>query len=224
MEDMLAISRYEDFLMHHNQRFYLSGTDAEKRHGALSVFRYIIKDLLGWTPQDAIVGLNQHVAKQMHIDLLMTYIDLPKDVLPDVDYDYLVHVAFPKEIPYKPEEKIIRNYKLVLQKVKPRFPKNYFNRIMGGYMRARCVLAYAIDQNIPINERSEHDLYQLFAEPARIMPLLKSWKLNNVCKSLYENNPLRYLHDTLEESETGEFLYNFHTFMKLYRETEQGMN
>lgn len=216
MEDVVAIARYEDYLMHKSQRFYLTGTDMEKEKSAISILRYIVSDLLGWTPYEAVHGLTPHVAKQMHIDMLLIYIDLPKDIIPDEDYDFLIHMAYPNEVPYNPEKKIIRNYEYVLRNIKPRFPKNYFHKQMGGYMRARCMLAYAIDKNIIIKEKTATSLYGLFANTEKINALLKEWKLKNVCKALYNNNALQYLHDTLEETAEGEFLYHYYSFMKLY--------
>lgn len=216
MNDTIAIARYEELLLHKTNRFYLTGTDAEKEQSAISVLKYIITGLLNWTPQEAVVGLTPYIAKQLHVDLLMAYINQPRDVLPEEDYDYLVHMAYPDDIGYNPEAKIIRNYNYVIKKIKPRFPKNYFNRSMGGKMRARCILGYVIDENLILNDHAEIVLYKMFSDNGTILPLLKKWKLKNVCKMLYDDDPVEYLHDTLIENDMGTFLYNFYSFKKLY--------
>ena len=58
MDRQMAISRYENMLIG-KQKLMLSGTDQEKQAAALDIFRYVITDLLGWTPEEAKDGFHE---------------------------------------------------------------------------------------------------------------------------------------------------------------------
>lgn len=216
MEKETAIKKYEDLLLGTNTHFYMSGSDAEKEQAALIILRYIITDLLGWTPQEAMEGIPKHVAEKMHIPKLMVYIQYPKDIDDKTDYDYAVYKAFPNEVKYDAKKKIIKLYKRVMSGDKNKFPKNYFSEGKGGRLRAKYILINAIDTNLPIQQKEVTELYKLFNDADMIKKCLKEWKLTSVCKTLYDGNPLNYLHEALGESDENEFLYNYYTFKNVY--------
>ena len=220
MEKETAIKKYEDLLLGTNTHFYMSGSDAEKEQAALTILRYIITDLLGWTPQEAMEGIPQHIAEQMHIPKLMVYIQYPRDIDEKTDYDYAVYKAFPDEVTYDARKKIIRLYRKVLSGDKNKFPKNYFNEGKGGRFRAKTILVHAIDTNLTIKQKELPELYKIFNDEETAKKLLKEWRLLSVCRTLYDGNPLLYLYESLSESEEGEFLYNYYTFKHMYKNFE----
>ena len=143
MEKEGTIARYEDYLMY-GKKLSFSGTPAEKERGALDVIRYVITECLGWTPMEAMSCLTHDVAKATHIDVLVeNYVRCPQDVTKGEDYDYVVHLAFPNEVPYNPTEKLIRMYKKIMSGDKAKLPKKYFAG-EGGTYKASVLLLYVI--------------------------------------------------------------------------------
>ena len=121
MDRQMAISRYENMLIG-KQKLMLSGTDQEKQAAALDIFRYVITDLLGWTPEEAKDCLNDEVVHKMHLDTLIKhYIHCPKDIQKDSDYDYFVAMAFPHDVRYDERDGLITMYKRILRGEQQRF-------------------------------------------------------------------------------------------------------
>ncbi len=215
MEDRTVIEKYEALMMNPDYHFYLSGTPKEKENGALAIVRYIVSDLLGWTPQEALACMNRHVAEEMHVDKLLVYVDFSKDVAKEDDYDYVIYRAFPNEVDYNPYKKIIKLYRKILSGDKVKFPKRYFNKTPDGYMRANCILLYAIQTNLVFQESDMLGLFKYFSNAPAINKKLKEWKILAACKMLYDGDALAFLHNTVDGGEETDFLYNNFKFNKI---------
>lgn len=216
MSRELAVSRYEKLLLGKDTHFYLSGSEQDKEQDALMLFRYIIRDLLEWTPAAAMNDLNWEIMEKLHIDKLTRYIILPVGMTAQKDCDYVVHMAFPKETRYSAEKKIIQNYEALMKGSMSKFPKNYFNKNSGGMYRAKTLLAFAISSFLPLRTDDPGTLFKIFADLTEANKLLKDWKLLAPCKTLYNKSPLKYLYDTVEHTPGTEFLYNNYKFVGVY--------
>lgn len=215
-----ALSRYEDLLLGKHLHFYLSGSDKEKEQDALAIIRYIVNDLLHWTPKEAMECMTPYIASRMHMEKLMTYITLPIGVSEE-DYDYAVHLAFPDETRYDVERKVIEHYKQLINGTKTKFPKNYFSKASGGIFRARVLLVYAIATNLSVEEGDMLELFRIFADTTQANKLLKDWKLLNTCRTLYNRSPLKYLYDSIEHTPEVELLYNNFFFNSVFQLVER---
>lgn len=214
MNRQMAIARYENMMLG-KQKLMLSGTDQEKEKAALDIFRYVIEDLLGWTPEEAKDCLNKEIAQKMHLDtLIQRYIHCPKDIQKDADYDYFVAMAFPHEVTHNEREGLIAMYNRILRGERERYPKHYFNGDHGRY-KASLLLMYVIDKNLPVNEKRISDLYALFADRKKINKKLKEWKLDDAPSAQF-SSPLEYLHYSLPIDLANDFLYSYYSFMDVY--------
>lgn len=213
-----AIEKYEQIMMEPNTHFYLSGTDSEKEEDALSIIRYIVTDLLGWTPQEAMICMNSYIASKMKIDILLPYISFSKDVDRNHDYDFVIHKAFPRETYFQPQKKIIRLYQRLINGEISKYPKSYFNKTGNGYTRARCILLYIVQSKFVTDKDRNFVLFRFFANNSNATKKLKEWKMSAACKTLYNGNALDFLRDTLEDTPETEFLYNNFSFQKIWNE------
>lgn len=210
----MAISRYENMMLG-KQKLMLSGTDEEKQNAALDIFRYVITELLGWTPEEAKDCLNNEIAHKMHLDsLIKHYIHCPKDIQKDSDYDFFVAMAFPHDVHYDERDGLIAMYKRILRGEQQRFPQHYFIGEHGRY-KSSLLLMYVIDHNIPVNEKKIADLYELFADSKRINKKFKEWKLDKSPNDPF-SSPLEYLHYSLPDDLANDFLYSYYTFTTVF--------
>lgn len=90
------IIAYENYILG-KEKFDLAPNmpKKEKFEAAKEVIRYAFSTLLEWSPEEAI----HHVTKQLLCDLkLFPFIDnyyiFPDDLVRDMDYDYIVSLAY----------------------------------------------------------------------------------------------------------------------------------
>lgn len=219
MDKQMAIARYENMMLG-KQKLMLSGTDQEKEKAALDIFRYVIEDLLGWTPEVAKDCLNKEIAHKMHLDTLIKhYIHCPKDIQKDSDYDYFVAMAFPHEVVYDEREGLVTMYKRIIHGEQQRFPQHYFNGDHGRY-KSSLLLMYVIDNKLPVNEKRISNLYALFADSKEINKKFKEWRLDDSPSSAF-TSPLEYLHYSLPLDLSNDFLYSYYSFSNVYTNDEK---
>ncbi len=222
MERTAAIGRYEDFMLGGRKFLLTASTNdkeaaaAELESNAYAIIRYIVTDLLEWTPQEAVECITPEIAKVMRMDVIIDkYITVPKDVQKTEDYDYFIWRAFPREVDYSPTTNLIRLYRKILVGDIKKFPRNYFDGVMG-LQKAAALLMYVISRNIPFDDERVGELYERFADSSSINRKLKEWKIHDVRRSLYAT-PLEYLHDSLPDDLADSFLFNYYMFMNTYQ-------
>lgn len=219
MQRETIIERYERSRLH-GTRMTLSGSSKEKESDALTLIRYIVDEILGWEPQEAVEHMTREVAVATGIDQLMeNYIVCPVDINKEEDFGYAVHKAFQAETRFNVEEKLMAVYKDLEQGRRSKFPKKFFDGEYGRY-RASYLLLYIIGANIPLQKNDVKGLYDLFANTAEINKLLHEWKIYTVCRKLY-SSPLEYLHESLPEDVMSDFYFNYHSFMHTFNEYEK---
>lgn len=203
MQKQLVIERYEKLLMGKAQ-FFLNGTEEEKEMAVRTIVRYCISNMLRWTPREAYDHLTWDIICLLKLDEILKYVRFPYDIDPVIDPDYVVYLAFP-ETSYDYGRQVLRIYRRIQNGEMKQFPKKLFT---GPYGRekARVLLNEVIETSIPVS--GVFELYQLFADSAKINPILKKAQIFYVQKKLY-GSALDYLHDALPDDQKDEFLYSF---------------
>lgn len=182
------------------------GPDPRINHGrALSVFRYAIEYVLGWTPEEAQCVLSEEILRFMKLDGLYRYLILPSDWEPG-DTDYILYLLYPRKMPYNVAKYAVRTYKRVLAG-EMRYPQDYMYGYLG-MLRARICLQYSLNQDGMFFDSAE-DVYKLFASPEGARYLERK-NLLQLCNSFYFS-PVEYLHESMPKNEKSEFLYQVYS-------------
>ena len=95
------IVEYEDTLIDKLQHvdlcnFYEPGSAINERM-ALGVIKYVIEDVLRWTPDDAVQKFDSYMIKLMKLNKFVNYIEYPIEV-PKGDTRYILSLLYPNKI------------------------------------------------------------------------------------------------------------------------------
>lgn len=213
MTDQAIVYEYEELLLGNRKTFggSLSQDTVSAEHAVQVLFKYVIEDILHWSPDDAAAYLTWHLIKQLKLDVLVKHLEYPQGLSKQKDIDYLIHVVYPKQFKYDTKEQCISEYKKVLAGGYS-FRKNYFTNEMG-IRHAGIILTYIISMQ---GFTSVDEIYEFFADKASALKFLSKHKIANNAKILYES-PLEYLHYSLPDSQRSEFLYHFYLFNNQYK-------
>ena len=186
-----------------------------KEADALAVLRYIIKNMLGWTPQEAMDHMTGEIIDMLRIDKLAEYVAYPVDVSERDDrrdgYPWLISLAFPGKTTYNMRNQLLRVYEKVKSGELEQFPR-YLFRGPDRDKKLSILLCDYISKNIPSG--SIEDLYDVFSDQGRGNAILRKAYLYYPCKECYET-PLLYLHIALG-SQADDFLFNYYYYMGTY--------
>lgn len=230
----IALRKYEDFMIDKSS-FMLKGpsfVSQESEHAneeikrkrdqqikdakeedALAIVRYAVTDILGWTPEEALYGMNEEIMKQLRLDKIITYVQYPRDINKNKDYAWMIHRAFPKETSYCPKDQVLEMYKRLQNSNIDRFPKRVFVG-NNGIEKLSVLLNDYISKNIPAFTISE--LYEYFSKFGEANKALRKAKLYYAYKDFY-NTPLEYLHEALGEN-SDNFLYHHYQYLNTLTE------
>lgn len=147
------IIAYENYILG-KEKFDLAPNmpKKEKFEAAKEVIRYAFSTLLEWSPEEAI----HHVTKQLLCDLkLFPFIDnyyiFPDDLVRDMDYDYIVSLAYGIPVDYKFQ--LLKHQALIASGVEKSYKKELFSGPMGA-TRAAYLLMEMISTTISISDAS----------------------------------------------------------------------
>lgn len=147
------IIAYENYILG-KEKFDLAPNmpKKEKFEAAKEVIRYAFSTLLEWSPEEAI----HHVTKQLLCDLkLFPFIDnyyiFPDDLVRDMDYDYIVSLAYGIPVDYKFQ--LLKHQALIASGVEKSYKKELFSGPMGA-TRAAYLLMEMISTTISISDVS----------------------------------------------------------------------
>lgn len=211
---MNLINNYEDVLIGKREKIsdnYFIYNSAVNERTALTVFKYAIEYLLGWSPKDAEKLFTPYYVRIMHLEPLLEYIRFPSDVT-NKDTEYIVHLIYPKIVPYDIKKYAIRIYENVLNK-KQKYPKDYMYGYLG-LIRARICLLYALRKDHLF--KTTEELYQFFSKKSCIK-WLKEMQLYQLYNAFFDY-PIEYIHAALPDRAKNNFYFNHYLFCYLYRE------
>lgn len=210
--ESLILFEYEEVLMGRSRNFEVSfrGTLEDRRKTAGVVWRYAIENLLGWTPEQALLYLNQDIIKMLKLDLTYVKIDYEYSTKKFFDLRFILQYAYPGRIRYNLEDNARSEYERVNhmnewenEKETYKFHKGYFSG-PEGIERAAVVLNYAI--SIGLSELTTFELYRFFASKRKATLWLTDHEIETNVKSLYAT-PLEYLHYSLPPEESNEIFF-----------------
>lgn len=238
MTEEVALRRYEDFLIGKKDFQLKSPSFVEKKvnikkgtvdeidmlrdaklskeKDALAIIRYAITGILGWTPDEAFYYFNEKTLKALKLEQVCKHIEFPKDLKPKVDYWWYIYKAFPAQVKYNPNERVLNLYRQMMKNEIKHFPKGVFEG-QEGSDKLNLILHYFITENIPAS--TIEDLYDAFGNRAEAVKFLKEGKLYHAYKDKY-SSPLDWLHDSLGE-DANNLYYRFQQFNELFPKVEK---
>lgn len=214
-----AKKRYEDNIISGTKMQYSEPTD--KCLCAKYIVRYVISDLLGWTPQDAAAHLTVEKMDALGLTRIVKEgIPIPKDI-PRDDCRYMLSLVYPEEIRYDRSREVVSMYERIMDEDDPidRFPKDYFAGAYGVY-KANVLLMYLLSRDYPGLIRPDPaGLYDLFSDTERGVKLLRGWHIYEAYLKLPYSSPLEYLHRALPERVSNPFIYDCMIFRAFARKS-----
>lgn len=196
---------------------YFSGDKKSKEKKVIALCRYLIEEILHWTPQEAKDYLNWSIIKKFQLDtLILKFLKFPPGIIPETDIFYLVHLCYPNEIPFNKKNYVLKIYTTTLNG-DGRFPKEFFDGF-DGICRACICLRYALSRYYVY--MSKEELYELFGVSKNANAFLKKYKLQSACKNLFDM-PVDFLHYSLPEEQKDEFLHQYYRFKRDFAEIKK---
>lgn len=212
---MGVLNEYEEVLIGQKKQIspnYFSMDKAGNERVAITVIRYALETLLGWSVQDAIRMFRPEYIGFMHLDQAVQNINFPCDV-PHDDTEYILYLLYPKRVDYNVKKYTIRIYESVL-KGESRYPKDYMYGWIG-MLRAKICLQYALNKDKVF--KSVDGLYRFFASKEG-RRYLKKAKLHQLYTSFFDT-PLDFMHNSMPRAIKNEFLYHNYKFLQRCAET-----
>lgn len=216
-----AIDHYEKYIMGQT-KIALPGASAEdKFEGTKEIIRYAFTYLLEWTPEDAVYHVSKELLDKMHLtEFIKNYFIFPDDLVRDMDYDYIVAIAFDIPVDYKFQ--LLKHKRLIKNGVESKYKKQLFAGEYGS-LRAAYLLMDMISTSValPMDGKKSNieKLYARFADTSNINKILKKEGLYNACMKLY-NSPLEFLHFSLSADVQDHLLFAVYEFAYIFDVTE----
>ena len=211
-----VLLNYQDYLFGVTPRFYFRPAEMpaeEKSRKALKIVRWVIEEMLEWSPKDAKEHFGEKEVKVFKLERIIQKIIYPQDVSYR-DYPYLISLIFPDEIEYDATEGIINMWDDILANEGKRFSGNLFDD-ESGKQRAYTLLEEFNRRYIPAANVSE--LYKAYADSSKINNLLREAKLFTSLSKL-QTYPIGLLHEMIKNRYSGmedEFLYAIYLYQNV---------
>ena len=208
-----VLSTYDDSLIGagspvNQGMFYEEATPETGRMLTVGVCRYAIEELLGWSPEEAVIKFNHTTAKLMKLDSLINDLDMPAGVCSTKE-KYVLSLLYPSLVKRNEKQEIIDTYEAILDdnSSKGTFPRSYF---VGskGYKRFTLCLKHLIESRTMLD--NAEDIYAFFSSPTG-KEFLKKYRLllPAYASSIDILDALRTVTRKLPDSE---MLYSFYSF------------
>lgn len=208
--DRDILYEYDEYLLGNITSFsrhFFNNGEKETEENVVVVCKYVIEDILKWSPYEARDGFNKEIVQLMKLDKLIAKIKFPGELNPREDFFYVVYLIYPDKIKFNERELVLKTYKSVLNGELYKFPKEYLdgNR---GIMRICICLQYMLSQYFTFN--SIQELYRFFTTPEG-SKALKKYRLYPVFVDKFELQ-VDYLHQSLPNRTKNEFWYNYYRY------------
>lgn len=203
-----------------DKALHKSRVEQSKEKDALQVLAYVITDLMGLTPEEALIqfeipGRAKEYIEAWKLDKVLDHIHMPPGIR-RTNYRYLFSLIFPGRITYDEDELTLEVYRRVLEGEIPRLPRNFLKR--KGSIKLCVMLMQYISTHIRAD--TEEDLYQMFSDPAKGNKILQKAKLYPACRKFFRS-PLEFVHTMLiYTKQENPLLYNFYSFKTAFERAE----
>ncbi len=221
LDEDVVLYEYEEILMGLKKNFtctFKQG-DAINKQEAGIIWQYAITNLLKWTPQEALVNLNDDVIKKLRLDKTYSYIGyFPKKNFYN-GWAYILQFAFPDQIVYSFRDETIDEYQKMAKlgrwandQNEYRYAKSFF---LGadGIARAKIILNYAI--SLYLSDKTIKELYEFFGNIKKSKKWITGKALGPCIKMIY-NTPLEYFHNSLPDEKKNVFYYQAEVLNQKY--------
>ena len=191
---------------------YFRGSDKTNHETAVTVLRYIFSEILHWTPQDVYNRASKKLIQDLQITIPYNKLIFPKEMNKKRDYFYMAKILYPDDIKsLNTRDRIIILYQQALKK-EAQVPPDYFYD-EDGYYRAAVCLQYAITRSAEFENNI--DLYEKFNDEKFAWRYLKEKKLDKVCRHLFDESPIKFLHYAMPKGQADPLTYYYLRFMNL---------
>lgn len=220
-EDYDLGDKLERELYESDKAIYRSRIVQAKEQDALIVLEYVITNLMGLTPEEALIqfevpGRAQQYLEAWKLEKVIEHVSVPPGIRRS-NYRYLFSKIFPGRITYDEDEVTLEIYRQVLDGELKKFPRHFFKR--KGSVKLCVMLMQYISTHMRAD--SEEDLYRIFSDPIRGHEILREAKLYPACKKFFRS-PLEFVHTMLTYTrQDNPLFYNFYSFMAAFKTAEK---
>ncbi len=236
-----AIYNYDQILLGNEKRLAPYFIEEKNAHGnndtkenAICILRYVIEDLLRWTPKMMVDYFNKEVIDKMKLETVIRALNkyFPVQLDKKKDYYWYAHLLYPDVIVLNDEDLTIKTYRDVLSGKLKKFPKGFLDGD-GGEDRIRLCLLYYLEQdpfltgslNPPENAEDSDlmtikELYSCFAREGN--KKLKQIKLDHGRRDHFQH-AIDFLHVSLPSKQRNDFYYHYYKF-KVYNQASKAEN
>lgn len=206
-----TLYNFQNYLLGSAKKFSFKPTkmsDPEKSMHASKIIRWVIEDMLEWTPQEAKDHFGDREIQFFKLENILKEVIYPKNVRKK-NYPYLISILYPNDVEYDATEGIIDQWDDILNHSNRRFPSNIFDDENGKEI-AYTLLEEFNRRYIPAS--SVEELYKIYSNSGYINNLLRDAKLFTSLSKLY-TYPITLLHEMLKTKYPGEedgFLYTIY--------------
>ena len=216
MKNHSILVEYEEILMKKRKVFSKSfvGQNTQEKE-IIPAFRYAFS-LLGWSVRDVRDYVTVDILKFMKLYRLYRHIRHPGEIDPQKDMFYLAYKIYPEKLKYSKRDTVTNTYEKVLQGLRKKLPKNFFEGA-DGEMNCIICMQHLISKN---NFASLDDLYKFFANKEEAEKFIRDGKLDTYYKASYAY-PIDFLQDVLPDEVKDELLYEYYKFNSEYERVKK---
>lgn len=207
------IFRFQNYLLGETNRFVFKPSDIsaeEKKRLTLKIVKWVIDDMLNWTPKDALEHFGEKEIKTYKLEIILNTF-FQNEGMGKQNYEYILSLIYPDVIKYSPSSGIIEIWDNILENKVQRFPTNHF---LGEQGRERAFTLLDEFNKRYIAASNTAELYKKYGNSNEINNLLRKAKLYTSL-SRFCNYPIQLLHQMLEEKypgEESEYLYAIYLY------------
>ena len=222
MDKSEVLYNYEELLIGDAKQFkscFIDASYADRCKGVGYLFRYVVEELLEWTPEQAVLYLDMNIIEAFKLDKCYAILDIKKADPRLLDNRFILSFAFPEFIHYNEKAHVINEYNKVMKLDiyandaggDTKMRKKFFSAVNGAE-RANTLLNHVVKELLSYMTIEEQ--YDFFADRAAANSWLKKKKLYNANEVLY-NDPFEYFHNSLPDNEKDYLLYFSQIFLDI---------
>lgn len=200
----MVLNEYDEVLM--GKRKSYSAFFMSRHHGDKVIkiaLKYCFETYLQWTPEQVRECLTPELVKRMHIEGLINRIPCPPELNAKTELYYVAWWLYPETQNVSTPELMIKVYDDLLSEKITKFPKGYFDGILG-LIHAKAIFLTMVKRYLSFD--GPESMYAFFADTKQSKPIMKKYRLSVPLRELFDS-PLDYLHEALPESQKREDLY-----------------
>ena len=199
-----SLDEYDEILL--GKRKTYSAFFMNKQNGNRIIKRalkYCFENYLQWTPVQVRECLTPEIVKRMKLEGLINRVPCPPELNPQTELYYVAWWLYPETRNVSAPELMVKVYDDVLSGRISKFPKGYFDGILGA-IHAKAILLLMIKRYMTFD--SLESMYAFFANEREARSILNRYRLSVPLRELYDT-PLDYLHDSLSGAQKSSELY-----------------